>query len=101
MDVVNTVFGKGLFDICRGGIDGVPLKPAPDAVFAILDELGLSADEAIFVGDTKVDIETGKNADLFSVGVLWGFRDEAELKGAGADVIIDSPDQIKKIADSK
>ena len=100
-DVVRTIFGDGLFDIVRGGIEGVPLKPDPTAVFDIMAELGVGKDETIFVGDTKVDIATGKNAGLYSVGVLWGFRDEAELKEAGADVIIDDADDIIKIAGSR
>lgn len=100
-DVVKTIFGEGLFDIVRGGIDGVPLKPAPDGVFEIMKELGVSADEAMFVGDTKVDITTGKNANLYSVGVLWGFRDEAELTAAGADVIINDAAKIVEIANER
>lgn len=98
VDVVGKVFGEDTFDLVRGGIDGVPLKPDPAAVFEIMKELGVNKDEAIFVGDTKVDIATGKNADLFAVGVLWGFRDEAELTSAGADVIIDNAKEILNIA---
>lgn len=101
VDVVKTIFGDGLFDIVRGGIDGVPLKPAPDGVFEIMKELGVSADEAMFVGDTKVDITTGKNAGLYSVGVLWGFRDEAELTAAGADIIINDAAKIVEIANGR
>lgn len=96
-DVVKTVFGDGLFDIVRGGIDGVPLKPDPTAVFEIMEELGVAAEETVFVGDTKVDIATGKNAGLYSIGVLWGFRDEAELTAAGADVIINDAARILEI----
>ncbi len=101
VDVVNTVFGEGLFDIVRGAIDGVPLKPDPAGVFEIMTELGITADEAIFVGDTKVDIATGKNARLYAVGVLWGFRDEAELTAAGADVIINDAARILEIAEAR
>lgn len=97
VDVVNTIFGEGLFDLVRGAIDGVPLKPDPAGVFDIMAELGITADEAIFVGDTKVDIATGKNAGLYAVGVLWGFRDEAELTAAGADVIINDAAKILEI----
>ena len=97
VDVVNKIFGKDTFDIVRGGMDGVPLKPAPDAVFEIMKELDVNCEEVIFVGDTKVDIATGKNAGLFAVGVLWGFRDEAELTAAGADVIIGDATEILDI----
>ncbi len=94
IDVVGKIFGEGAFDLIRGGMDGVPLKPDPTAVFEILNELGIDKSEAVFVGDTKVDIQTGKNADLFSIGVLWGFRDEAELKAAGANAIVSNTEEL-------
>lgn len=94
VDVVNTIFGKNTFTLCRGGRDGVPLKPDPTAVFEMMDELGIEKGETVFVGDTKVDIATGKNAGLYSIGVLWGFRDEKELKEAGADFIVSQPHEI-------
>ncbi len=97
VDVVNKIFGDGIFDIVRGGMDGVPLKPDPTAVFEIMKELNVSKEEVVFVGDTKVDIATGKNAGLFAIGVLWGFRDEAELTAAGADVIIGDAKEILNI----
>ncbi len=97
VDVVNKIFGDDIFDIVRGGMDGVPLKPDPTAVFEIMKELNVSEEEVVFVGDTKVDIATGKNAGLFAIGVLWGFRDEAELTAAGADVIIDDAKEILNI----
>ncbi len=97
VDVVNTVFGEGIFDIVRGAVDGVPLKPDPSAVLDIMSQLGVAAHEAVVVGDTKVDIATGKNAGLYSIGVLWGFRDEAELTAAGADVIINDAREILEI----
>ena len=82
------------FDIVRGGRDGVPLKPFPDALLSMLCELGVAPLECIFVGDSSVDILTAKNAGLASVGCLWGFRDRAELVGAGADHIISSPTEL-------
>ena len=97
-DVVGKVFGKEAFDYVRGGIEGVPLKPDPTAVFDIMKELNVSPEEVIFVGDTNIDIATGKNAGLYTIGVLWGFREREELEKAGADVITDSVEEILKIA---
>ena len=94
VDVVSKIFGEDTFDLIRGGTDGVPLKPDPTAVFEILNKLGIDKSDAVFVGDTKVDIETGRNAELFSVGVLWGFRDEAELSAAGADAIVSNTAEL-------
>lgn len=95
-DVVRLFFGDR-FDVIAGQKKGVKVKPDPEGVFIILDELGVTADECFFIGDTYVDISTGKNAGIESIGVLWGFRDEAELKGAGADHIVAHPAEISKI----
>lgn len=86
----------GMLDICMGKLDGSPAKPNPEGVHRICGNLGISADEAIFVGDTNIDIRTGKNALMKSIGVLWGFRDIDELKSAGADFIAKTPADILK-----
>ena len=78
------------FVLVRGGRDGVALKPDPAAALDMLAELGFSPDECAFVGDTSVDITTGGNMGAaLSLGVLWGFRDRAELADAGADIIVE------------
>ncbi|MBQ1214719.1 MAG: HAD family hydrolase, partial [Firmicutes bacterium] len=60
----------------------------------VLNQFGLTREEAIYVGDSDVDVITAHNAGLFCVGVTWGFRGREELNRAGADAIIDSPDEI-------
>lgn len=85
--IVNQLFGEGLFDICSGAKKDVPIKPAPDGALGIAEKLGVLPEECVFIGDTYVDITTGKNAKMKTIGVLWGFRDEEELKNAGADYI--------------
>ncbi len=92
--VAKDLFEEGLIDLCIGGREGIPLKPAPDAVFEIMKHFDATKSECIYVGDTATDIKTAKNAGLYSIGVLWGFRDEKELKEAGADVIISRPMEI-------
>ena len=77
-----------------GQRDGLKAKPEPDGANIILKAMNLSKEEVIFVGDTKVDITTGKNTGLKTIGCLWGFRDEAELLGAGADYIVSKPKEI-------
>ena len=91
--VVNHFFGD-IFDIVRGACDNVPLKPAPDGLCAIMDELGFTKEETVMIGDTKVDITTGVNAGVKTIGVLWGFRDRAELEAANATYIIEEPAEI-------
>lgn len=79
-----------LIDIAIGQFDDVPPKPAPNGVLKALKELG--EETAIYVGDSEVDVQTAKNANLTCIGVTWGFRDRENLKGA--DFIIDEPCDI-------
>ncbi len=95
--VADELFENGLIDLCLGAREGVALKPEPDAVFEIMEHFGVSAEECLYIGDTATDIKTAKNAGLYSIGVLWGFRDEAELRSAGADVIIEESREIVDI----
>ena len=84
------------FDLVVGGKDGVPLKPAPDAPLSVLAELGFTPDECAFVGDTSVDVQTGKNMNAATViGVLWGFRKKDEL--TEADHVVENPREILSI----
>jgi len=95
-DVVRLFFGDR-FDVIAGQKKGIAPKPDPAGVFAILNELNMTAEEAYFIGDTYVDISTGKNAGIESIGVLWGFRDRDELEGAGADHIVAHASEILDI----
>lgn len=78
-----------------GGCNERPKKPAPDIVYEIKGDREYS--EIYMIGDSNVDIETAKNAGMKSIGCLWGFRTEQELKDAGADYIVSEPSEIKKI----
>lgn len=84
----------GLIDYAQGQINGVPEKPAPNGVYSVLKKLDSLAENTVFVGDSDVDILTGKNANLFSVGVSWGFRSVRELEKTGADIIIDEMPEL-------
>lgn len=92
--VIETLFGKDVFDVVMGQQEGVAIKPSPEGVFNILDKLGLNKDEVLYVGDTCTDMKTGKGAGLFTIGVLWGFRDRKELEDNAADAIIEHPSEI-------
>lgn len=91
IDVIETLFGKGYFDIIQGQKDGLPIKPDPAGVFAILEQLNLSAGDILYLGDTATDMKTGKSAGAFTVGALWGFRERTELEEAYADALISHP----------
>ena len=95
--VIERVFESGTFDYVRGAIDGGAVKPDASLALEIAQKLDARPDECLFIGDTNVDIFTAKNAGMTSVGVLWGFRDRAELEEAGADYIITSPEELLQI----
>lgn len=72
-------------------------KPAPDSVFAAMREMGVTAQETVYVGDSDVDVLTARNAGVPCVAVLWGFRDEACLRAAGAGRLARTPDELREI----
>ncbi|MCI9232188.1 MAG: HAD family hydrolase [Lachnospiraceae bacterium] len=91
VNVVETLYGKGYFDVIEGQKEGLAIKPSPDGVFRILERLSLGAEDLLYLGDTATDMKTGKGAGAFTVGALWGFRDRAELEEGGADAVIEHP----------
>jgi len=99
--VSDMLFGDDLIDLCYGAREGKALKPDPESVLEIIDLFNVKKEECLYIGDTATDIKTAKNAELYSLGVLWGFRDEKELREAGADSIINDPAEIVNIAASK
>ena len=68
--------------LARGERPECPRKPAPDMLYAVMQELGV--DTCIYVGDSDVDVQTAKNAGVKCLSVLWGFRDEEDIRAAGA-----------------
>ncbi len=96
--IVATLFGDR-FDAVLGQRDGTPTKPAPDMPRKVMSEMGVSPDECLFVGDSGVDILTGAGCGAYPVGVLWGFRDEKELRENGAEEIISHPCELLGVID--
>ncbi|MEJ8743659.1 HAD-IA family hydrolase [Mediterraneibacter sp. HCN-7094] len=92
--VVETIFGKETFQWIQGQIDTVPRKPDPTAVLQIAEKLGATPEETLYIGDSEVDVATGKNAQMHTIGVTWGFRGKEVLEDAGAELIVDSPEEI-------
>ena len=84
-----------------GQREGIPAKPNPAIVFDILDVTGLTPCEALYVGDSGVDMETASNSGLISIGVTWGFRPRGELETTGACYIADMPDDIIEIINNQ
>ena len=95
--MVETLFGKDYFNVIIGATEDVAKKPDPYTANLALKKLDCPPGEAIFFGDSDVDIYTAKNAGVESVGCSWGFRSFACLFSASPSVIIDSPDYIPKL----
>ena len=82
---LNEMYFQGIVPVAIGEKEGIRRKPAPDTVEEALRELGRTKEEAVYVGDSDVDIETAKNAGMPCISVLWGFRDRAFLEEHGAE----------------
>ncbi len=91
---VSHFFGFDLFDLVVGGSADYPLKPDPALTQHVLASVETPPKNAVFVGDTGVDMRTAKNAGLTAIGVTWGFRDRDELMENGADYIADDPGEL-------
>lgn len=94
---LNERFFSDVVDVAIGERAGIKRKPAPDMVFLALDELRASVGDAVYVGDSEVDLQTAKNSSLPCISVLWGFRDRDYIKEVGGDTFAESPDEILDI----
>ena len=86
--------GRWRFEVIRGHIEGIPRKPDPTAALQIAESMNTSPSETLYVGDSAVDMKTAVSADMFPVGVLWGFRTREELRNNGAKVLAEYPEDI-------
>jgi phosphoglycolate phosphatase len=90
-------FAPGTFEVVFGQREGVPRKPDPAAGFEIAALLGLAPERCAYAGDSGLDMQFGKAAGMRRVGVLWGFRDEAELLENGAELLVKSPSDLANL----
>ena len=93
---LSKLYFQGIVPVAIGEKEGIRRKPAPDTVFEALKELGRAKEEAVYVGDSDVDIETAQNAGMPCISVLWGFRDKAFLKAHGASHYAEKAEEILK-----
>jgi len=87
----------GLFDYAAGEKEGIERKPSPDGLYPIFETFRIDKSEAVFIGDSEVDIMTAKNADMDCIAVTWGFRDRDELIAAGGLMLADSADELLRL----
>ena len=93
------IYFKGKIEVAIGEKDGIRKKPAPDTVMQALKELGSSREEAVYVGDSDVDIATAANSGMPCISVTWGFRDVPFLKVHGATHLAASAEELYAILD--
>lgn len=98
VQTLNRVFFDDIFDFALGESQNYARKPAPDMVFAAMDALGKNA---VYIGDSEVDLLTAKNAGLPCLAVSWGFRSEADLRSAGAENIYSTVESLLAAIRSK
>lgn len=87
---------EGFIDFAAGENEaqGIKKKPAPDTVISVLNEFNYASEDAVYVGDSDVDIMTAKNSKMPCISVTWGFRDEKFLLENGATILINAPSEI-------
>jgi phosphoglycolate phosphatase len=89
------------FDVVMGQQEGVAMKPDPAGALKTADQMKLRAGDFVYAGDSATDMKTARAAGMLAVGVLWGLRDEAELKAAGAEILVCHPREIKDLFSCK
>ncbi len=95
--IISKIFPEGSFEVCMGQTRGIPLKPSPEGALMAAEKLGVKPRLCLYIGDTCTDMETGLAAGMDTAGVLWGFRDRAELSAGRAKYIIKQPLDILDI----
>lgn len=93
-------FFENRFAVVHGQREGYPCKPAGSLVDELLNLSGVQAQQCLYIGDSGVDMQTAKNAQVLAVGVLWGFRPKEELLRCGADVTVSHPMEILRQIDA-
>lgn len=91
---LNEEYFGGRMDFAVGPVEGRRCKPWPDMVETAMKVLGAEKNSTVYVGDSEVDVQTGKNAGLDVIAVSWGFREREQLVEAGADRIAETAEEL-------
>ena len=83
-----------LFARVQGQSPEYPTKPDPFTMDMVREELGFSREETLYVGDMDVDVQFARNSGLRFAGCGWGFRGEAFLREAGAEIVLNKPEEL-------
>ncbi len=92
--LIRQYFPSVRFTAVFGQREGVPSKPDPQVINEIIRLANVKKEETVYAGDSCVDMQTGKNAGVTTIGVSWGFRPRAELEAYSPDLIADRCEDI-------
>ena len=92
--ILDRCFPEHKFDIYYGQRDGIERKPHPQSFELLLEELDVSKEDCLYIGDSEVDVKTAKNAGVDLVAVTWGYRSADVIRDAGAEILVNSPEEI-------
>lgn len=96
--LVHHFFGEYDFVRILGQREGQQIKPDPAIVDQILAEApSITKSETVYVGDSNVDMQTGANAEVRTIGVTWGFRSREELAAYSPSAIVDTPEELSRV----
>lgn len=96
--IASKLFGDDMFEVARGPVSDI-VKPdarLTNEIISLLDER-LTPEECVMIGDSDVDVATGKNAGMKTMSVTWGYRSRAFLEQLSPDYIIDAPAELTEI----
>lgn len=96
-EIVDKFLDRWSFANIFGARDGVAIKPDPISAIEIAKNLNIVPSDIIYVGDSDVDIKTAISAEMFPVGVSWGFRNVTELFDNGAEIVLGEPLELLRI----
>jgi phosphoglycolate phosphatase len=97
--VVKGYFPDCHFQVVRGALPSVPIKPDPAGALLIAEELDVPPGRFVYLGDTDTDMRTAVAAGMFPAGALWGFRTAEELTANGAEILLKKPREVLKLFD--
>ena len=86
-----------VFNQIQGQNSKFTLKPNPESLQFVLDNLGVKNRDALYVGDSEVDFQFARNAQMHFCGAGWGFRGRAFLEELGSEFVIDKPEELLKV----
>ncbi len=94
-------FGEGTFSYISGTGGDKPVKPSKECVDLALENLGVKHEDAVFTGDSNVDMDTAHNSGLLALGVTWGFHGRESFQSSIPDVYVDTAEQLYKLISGK